>query len=52
VGANPPNKTKSIDRMSCVLNRFLKGTCALTFVLFAIGSANAADEDFKGFMLA
>jgi len=35
--------------MRCVLNRFLKGTCALAFVLFAIGSANAADEDFKGF---
>jgi outer membrane immunogenic protein len=31
------------------LNRFLKGTCALAFVLFALGSANAADEDFKGF---
>jgi len=30
------------------LNRFLKGTCALAFVLFALGSANAAD-DFKGF---
>jgi outer membrane immunogenic protein len=35
--------------MRCVLNRFLQGTCALAFVLFAIGSANAADEDFKGF---
>ena len=35
--------------MRCVLNRFLKGTCALAFVLFAIGSANATDEDFKGF---
>ena len=35
--------------MRCVLNRFLKGTCALAFVLFVIGSANAADEDFKGF---
>ncbi|HEY2169903.1 MAG TPA: outer membrane beta-barrel protein [Candidatus Angelobacter sp.] len=31
------------------MNRFLTGTCALAFVLFAIGSANAADEDFKGF---
>ena len=30
------------------MNRFLKGTCALAFVLFALGSANAAD-DFKGF---
>ena len=35
--------------MRCVLNRFLKGTCALAFVLFALGSAKAADEDFKGF---
>jgi outer membrane immunogenic protein len=35
--------------MRCVLNRFLIRTCALAFVLFAIGSANAADEDFKGF---
>ena len=34
--------------MRCLLNRFLKGTCALAFVLFALGSANAAD-DFKGF---
>jgi hypothetical protein len=34
--------------MRCVLNRFLKGTCALAFVLFALGSAKAAD-DFKGF---
>ncbi|HET9164537.1 MAG TPA: outer membrane beta-barrel protein [Candidatus Angelobacter sp.] len=31
------------------MNRFLKGTCALAFVLFALGSAKAADEDFKGF---
>ncbi|HSK44316.1 MAG TPA: outer membrane beta-barrel protein [Candidatus Binatia bacterium] len=31
------------------MNRFLIRTCALAFVLFAIGSANAADEDFKGF---
>ncbi len=30
------------------MNRFLKGTCALAFVLFALGSAKAADE-FKGF---
>lgn len=30
------------------MNRFLTRTCALAFVLFAIGSANAAD-DFKGF---
>ena len=35
--------------MRCVLNRFLKGTCALAFVLFALGSAKAADDDFKGF---
>ena len=31
------------------MNRFFKGTCALAFVLFALGSAKAADEDFKGF---
>lgn len=31
------------------MNRFLKGTCALAFVLFALGSAKAADNDFKGF---
>ncbi len=30
------------------MNRFLKGTCALAFVFFALGSAKAADE-FKGF---
>src|SRR6185312_16910816 len=35
--------------MRCALNRFLKGTCALAFVVFALGSAKAADEDFKGF---
>src|SRR5690349_18952248 len=34
--------------MRCVLNRFFKGTCALAFVLFVLGSAQAAD-DFKGF---
>jgi outer membrane immunogenic protein len=31
------------------LNRFLKGTCALAFVLLALRSANAADDEFKGF---
>jgi len=35
--------------MRCALKRFLKGTCALAFVLLAIGSANAADDEFKGF---
>jgi len=35
--------------MRCVLNRFFKGTCALAFVLFVLGSAQAADNDFKGF---
>src|ERR1051326_7141609 len=35
--------------MRCVLNRFLKGMCALAFLLFALGSANAADDEFKGF---
>lgn len=34
--------------MRCALNRFLKGTCALAFLVFALGSAKAADE-FKGF---
>ena len=31
------------------MNRLLKGMCALAFLLFALGSANAADDDFKGF---
>src|ERR1051326_5333828 len=35
--------------MRCVLNRFLKGMCALAFLLFALGSANAADDEIKGF---
>jgi outer membrane immunogenic protein len=35
--------------MRCALNRFLKGTCAFVVVLFALGSAKAADDDFKGF---
>jgi len=48
VGANPHKKLNLATRMRCVLNRFLKGTCALAFVLFALGSAKAAD-DFKGF---
>ena len=49
MGANPHKKLNLATRMRCVLNRFLKGTCALAFVLFALGSAKAADEDFKGF---
>jgi outer membrane immunogenic protein len=44
----PPYKAKKIYRqMRCVLNRFLRGTCVISFVLAAFGAANA--QDFNGF---